>query len=493
MVRTATATTAVLALAALLTAALGQQPGARLGQPIADNPPAAAVQHAEPAPQPKTAAATPTIPISLPVALQLAKARPLDIEIAQQRLAVAVAQLQRAEALWLPTIYIGGDYFRHDGQLQDVTGNVFGTSKSNMMLGAGPSAVFATTDALFGPLAARQDVRARDAAVQTARNDSLLAVAEAYFNVQQARGEILGAELVVRHAEELVRRTEKLAPKLVPPVEALRAKAELAKRRQDLSKAREKWRVASAELCRVLRLDTGLPVEPVEPPFLQITLLPTDSPVDELIPVALTTRPELAGQQAVVQAALQRLRAEKLRPLMPSVLLRGGSTNVTGTLAGGYFGGGINDRVGDGGARMDFDLQILWEWQNLGFGNRAKVREKTAEHQLAIIELFRLQDRIAAEVVQAQAQVQESAARVQDAEAGLKYAAESLQKNFEGLSKTVQLGGEVVVLVVRPQEVVAAVQALGQANNDYFAAVADYDRAQYRLYRALGEPANVGR
>ena len=35
----------------------------------------------------------------------------------------------------------------------------------------------------------------------------------------------------------------------------------------------------------------------------------------------------------------------------------------------------------------------------------------------------------------------------------------------------------------------AAVQAFAQANADFFAAVADYNRAQFRLYRALGHPA----
>ena len=204
---------------------------------------------AEPAP---ASSSLTTQPITLPAALQLANVRPIDIQLAQQRLAAAAAQLQRAELLWLPTIYLGGAYFRHDGQLQDVAGNVFGTSKSNLMIGAGPSAVFATTDAIFGPLAARQDVLARDAAVQTARNDSLLAVAEAYFNVQEARGDLLGAELVLGHAEELVRRAEKLAPGLVPQVEAVRVKTELSQRRLAVSKAREKWRTTSAELSRVL-------------------------------------------------------------------------------------------------------------------------------------------------------------------------------------------------------------------------------------------------
>jgi hypothetical protein len=49
--------------------------------------------------------------------------------------------------------------------------------------------------------------------------------------------------------------------------------------------------------------------------------------------------------------------------------------------------------------------------------------------------------------------------------------------------------GEALVLVVRPQEAVAAVQAFGQTTTDFYGAVADYNRAQFRLYRAIGHPA----
>ena len=105
----------------------------------------------------------------------------------------AVARLEQAHYLWLPTLYLGVDYLRHDGQIQDVAGRVFTTSRSAFMAGAGPSAVFATTDAVFAPLAGAQVVKASEAQFQAASNDTLLAVAEAYLDVQQARGELLGA------------------------------------------------------------------------------------------------------------------------------------------------------------------------------------------------------------------------------------------------------------------------------------------------------------
>ena len=50
----------------------------------------------------------------------------------------------------------------------------------------------------------------RVADFDAATNNSMLAAAEAYFNAQQARGELAGAELTAKHAEELVHRTDKL-------------------------------------------------------------------------------------------------------------------------------------------------------------------------------------------------------------------------------------------------------------------------------------------
>ena len=126
------------------------------------------------------------------------------------------------------------------------------------MLGAAPYAVFALSDAIFEPLAARQVVRAREAQLQTVSNDTMLAVAESYFNVQQSRGELAGAEEVVRRAEELVRRVEQLAPAIAPTVEIARARTDLARRRQSVQSALERWRTNSAELVRVLLMELDL-------------------------------------------------------------------------------------------------------------------------------------------------------------------------------------------------------------------------------------------
>lgn len=481
--------TASALLVGLLTTS-GIAPAGAQEQP----PPSATIKSVDPHPAIPVAAPAPsqgekTLPINLPSALQLANVRPIDVAVATERIRLAAAELERARVLWLPTIQLGTDYFRHDGRIQNVEGRLFDTSRSTFMVGAAPIAVFGITDAIFAPLSARQVRGARESDLQAALNNSLLAVAETYFNVQQARGELGGAEDALRRATELSRRADELAPGLLPQVEAVRVRTELSRRRQAVHAARERWRVASAELVRILRLDASALLEPLEPPHLQVTLVGLDKPVDDLIPVGLLNRPELASQQALVQATLERLRAERLRPVVPSVLLRGAATNPAGTLAGGVFGGGNNASMGNFAARGDFDIQVLWELQNLGFGNRARVEERRGEHRIAHLELFRTQDRVAAEVAQALAQAQSAAARAGEAEVGLRDAIDSAEKNFEGLGQTKRLSGNLLTLVIRPQEAVAAIQALSQAYADYYGSVNDYNRAQFRLYRALGQPA----
>ena len=88
----------------------------------------------------------------------------------------------------------------------------------------------------------------------------------------------------------------------------------------------------------------------------------------------------------------------------------------------------------------------------------------------------------------ARAQVVAASVRVRRAEAGLKAAIASYEGNLKGLSQTVR-AGELLQLVNRPQEVVAALQQLQQAYINYYTSANDYNRAQFRLFRAMGYPA----
>jgi outer membrane protein TolC len=428
-----------------------------------------------------------TLPINLATALRLADARPLLIEAARAAVETEYGFYQQARALWLPSIYLGADYQRHDAAQQNaLTGQPILGTRNQFLAGGGAQAVFALTDAIYAPLAERQLLRARNFDVETAKNEALLSVAVAYFDVQQARGILAGTLDSVAKARDLYRRISALGIGLAAPIEVERVRTTLEDLEQQAATAYQDWRFNSAAFTRVLRLDPAAVVVPMEPPHLRVTLISPNETVDALIPVGLTNRPELASQQAVVEATLTRLRQERMRPLIPSLILQSNAAPDE-LLGAGVYGTGSNN-LNSWSGRSDWDAQVVWQFKNLGFGNRGLITQRRGEQRQALVELFRIQDLVASDVTQAHAQVQAAAVRVRRAEAGLKAAVASYEGNLKGLSETVR-AGDLLQLVNRPQEAVAALQQLQQAYINYYTSANDYSRAQFRLFRALGYPA----
>ncbi len=429
------------------------------------------------------------LPINLATALRLSNGRPLVIAAAQARVAIAAAQAQKANVLWLPNLDVGSAYIRHSGGIQNTDGSLLVDSTNSFIAGGGAVLRVGSADAIFEPLAARQVLAARRIDTQTARNEALEITAESYFNVQMSRGTYAAMTDATTKAEDVVRRVQTLARGLVAPDEIDRARTLLAELEQSSQVARQQWRVSSANLTRVLRLDPGAVVVPLEPDHLQVTLIEPTWGVDDLIVVGLLNRPELASNRAMVRANVIRLQRERLRPLMPQFLVTGNGTPDF-YFQGGIFGTGTNGSLNQWAGRGDIGAQAVWQLDNLGFGYRAKVREQQGETDLANIEFFNVQDHVAAEVAQAKADVDSASLRVVQAEAGLKKGLESYRGNLTGLGQT-QRFNDILTLVNRPQEVVASLQQLQQAYVNYYRTVADFNRAQFRLFYALGFPAEV--
>ncbi len=469
------------------------------GQPL---PPPQSLEPAPPAPadrQPACLPLPPTeptdvrLPINLAAALRLADARPLVVAAAQARAWVAEAQMQRAAVLWLPTFNLGLDYVRHDGFGPDFNRGINTPARplnQNVNLfygGIGLTNFVALSDAIYEPLAARQTLNSRRWDIQAAKNDALLDTARAYFDVHRYRGMYAGALDVVERGRKLVDTVEFLTEELVPKAEANRAKRALAALEQQAASAREAWRVSSADLTQVLRLDPRAVIVPVEHDHLQITLIDPARPLDDLIPIGLTNRPELSSQQALVQMVLVRIRQEKLRPLMPSLLLNGFQTPQE-LLQFGATAYGFGGRLNLWSLRDDFSPQAMWRVEGMGLGNLARIKEQRGEQSRAIVELFKVQDRVAGDVTRAQARLQSAAVRVGQAERSLREAIITYDKNYEGLRQTKRIG-KILVQAYRPQEVVVALESLKTAYDEFFGTVADYNQAQFQLFHDMGFPA----
>ena len=162
-----------------------------------------------------------------------------------------------------------------------------------------------------------------------------------------------------------------------------RARNLLAFLEEQAVSARENWRVASADLTQVLRLDPRAVVEPLEHDHLQITLIDPSRSLDDLIPIGLTNRPELAAQQALIQAALVRIRQEKMRPFLPSIMITGFQTPGGMTTEAGIFGTGNGGKLNLWSFRDDISAQLVWQLQNMGFGNLALIKKRRGEQSRA--------------------------------------------------------------------------------------------------------------
>ena len=134
-------------------------------------------------------------------------------------------------------------------------------------------------------------------------------------------------------------------------------------------------------------------------------------------------------------------------------------------------------------SRGDATVSLYWELQNLGFADRAIARRSQADHEVAALRLLKVENQVAAEVVAAYKARVAAARRMALAAPAVAEARESLQLNLVNIRRGAGLQG-----ATRPIEVLQPIQALAQARTDYLDAVLAHNRAEVRLYRAVGQP-----
>ncbi len=434
----------------------------------------------------KRADAPPNFPIDLPTALRLADANNLIVAFAREQISQALAGLDAASALWLPSVQGGGSYARHEGAIQRIEGTQIITSRAgyNGGLGAGaygtttPAvpglyANFALAEAYFRPLAARRFADSRDRAAAAVTNDMLLQVSLGYFELLRSGEERVIAEAVRADAEKLADLTLAYADTGAGlRADANRARAELAVRINDVPRAVEAQRVASARLAQLLRLDPTVVLEPADPAVAPIEIMPLCGDVKELVVQGLSMRPELAENRELVAEALVRLRREEVAVFVPSVVVGASYMGL---------GAGINEQLAPFHDRFDFDALAFWQVRNLGFGEAAARRGAQATVRVAQWKQLAMMDQIAREVVEAHVQVQARQVQIATARSGVEAALASQQQNIERIQQAKGL----------PIEVLQAIQALAQARREYLRTVIDYNTAQFTLYRAVGWPTRM--
>jgi outer membrane protein TolC len=438
-------------------------------------------------------------PIDLASALQLAGVQNPEIMLARERVEEAVALRQLAAAQILPNINVGTNFDNHTGVLQRSNGQILKVDRSALYLGLGANAVGAGTvnvpgivwdvnlsGAIFESLVRRQVVRQREFASVAVRNDILLAVAAAYLELLRAEGRRAIALQTRDEAREVARVTANYAKTGEGrQADADRAVTEFEQREADFIQAEGDILIASARLTQLLDLDPAIRLHAIDGWVVPAPIVPDPIPLGELIAIAVTERPELAERQAAIRAALLHLQGTKLLPFSPNMIV-GYST--------GAFGGGSNlveegilqpngtilrqPRFDSFAGRQDFDAVLFWSIRNLGVGNLALVRlaqSNLRSDQLRGVEVL---DRVRTEVAVAYARTHARFAQIGTSELALKASQNAFREDFARTRNAVGL----------PIEVLDSLRLLGRSRYSYLDAIVDYNRAQFELYVALGQP-----
>jgi outer membrane protein TolC len=428
--------------------------------------------------------------LDLGVALRLAGVNNPTINLAQERIREALGLQLNARVLLLPNLNIGGNYHYNNGPIQSSTGQILPVANQVLYLGAGAGAIGSGTvaipgiwlfanlgDAVYEPLAARQTVVARRSDSAATQNAVMGDVVTAYLRLvgSEARLDVLRRADV--EGSEVVRLTSEYAKAGQGRLgDANRSKALINLVERERRAAEEEVEVAAAQLCRLVNIDPSYHFRTPDLSLETFHLINEDADAEALVVQAIQARPELATCSATIQEAQIRVRQQKIRPFLPTLSV-GVST--------GAFGGG-SDLVTPGfsqlAGRTDIDVMAVWNIQNLGFGNRARVREASAVVGQAVAEYELTKNRIRREVLDAVANARAANRQLELAQSAVLNSMEGFQLDLQRIKGGAGVGAN----DPSPIELLDSFQEVLNSRQSLVAAVTAFDIAQFRLFVALG-------
>ncbi len=410
--------------------------------------------------------------------------------VAQQRVEAAVAVQQLAAAQILPTLNLGGNYDQHTGVLQQDPGNILSVDRSALYIGAGANAVGSGTvqipglsynlnlsQALYGYFVTRQNTGQARFERAAENNNVLRDVALAYTELLRTAALRSLAVLARNDAGEIARLTGNYAKTGEGrQADADRAATEFARRDEDLLEALAAEAQASHALCELLNLDPTLRLVPVQSQVVPQSTVPTQMPLAELLAVAALERPELLAQQSALRAAMLELDGARVLPFSPTALMG---------FSGGAFGGGSDlaasqgaPRFGDFSDRSDLDVVMYWSLRNLGVGNKALIDAARARLRTSQFQQLDVLDAVREEVVTAYVQALSWLAQVSRHADAVRTGEQALKEDL------IRVRGRQGL----PIELLDSLRQVTDARRDYLNAIIGYNRAEIRLYVALGNP-----
>jgi outer membrane protein TolC len=446
---------------------------ARLSAPVVSQLPEEQAPAPHPAPANGSAALPETLsskalPISLDTVLRLAQDQNGQVAIARAKLDEAFAQRAVAAKAWLPDLWVGTSYYRHEGGIQDFQGNLIHSSFGSLFGGAELRGRFDLREAAFQKIDAERKIWQQKGELSRLTSENLLDASSTYVDLLSARA----SEAIVlglgKELQDLLGRAEKLA-RFVPAVEVEvdRIRDQLTDQEQKIRQLREGARKAAAKLLYLLGLDPAADLVVVERHMVAFQLVDPGTPVEQLVQQAIAAGPgvrELEGLLNLIHQSAEK--SQGLGKYLPVFDVRAGE---------GIFGAGPgSNSTWDN--RFDIALQARWNLTPLVTARERKMVAQ-AKMQQVHLSMNDLKAKLTMGVQEAYESVQSGQEQFALAQKRILDAREAYNRSLWRLQN---------VKGTTPSEVLMTIGMMGQAQMNYLQAVRDYDKAQLRLLVLLG-------
>jgi outer membrane protein TolC len=323
-------------------------------------------------------------------------------------------------------------------------------------------------DTLYKSLVTHQLVRAAKYAVAAQTQDSVFAAVQSYFDLLKAQE----FTVIARESVDISQRYQAETHNAVEAgiafrVDELRVQVQTERNNLSLLQAQQNERTAATLLAQVLHLDPAVHLVATNSDMTPLAIIRDSRSLGALIAQALIARPELGQTNALVESANYTKKGATIGPLLPIV----GGHAFTGHLAGDS-----DFAPSRSGGSQDYAVSMGWRIGPGGLFDMPRIHAADARFRGARLTADKTRDDVIGQVVDAQTLVVSLRSQIDQAQLALQAAEETLKLSEERKEFAV---GNVL-------ETIQAEQDLTRARSDYANAVAEYNKAQYALTRAVG-------
>ncbi|MFL5341935.1 MAG: TolC family protein [Gemmataceae bacterium] len=420
------------------------------------------------------------MPVSLDAVLHLAEENNPQIAVARSKVCSAFAEKELAATAWIPEVYLGVGYWRHDGGIQLQQGPLINSDTGAFLAGPQVNATYNPRDHAYKQLAAARQVWQSHGELSKITSEQLLDASTTYIDLLAAHSALAVSRDFDKRLTDLRAKVKKLADVMTtesgrPPadiqVELAQVEGELTTQQLTQQKLQAAGDAASAKLAYLLGVDPAVRLLPVDKQIAAFHVVEAGTPTEALVSQALTNGPgikELEGILYVIQEGIAK--ASGAARLLPELNLQMGE---------GIFGAGPGGTMAYAN-RFDIGLQARW---NVSVLLTAEKKRQVAGAQVAQVQWTyqELKQKLALGVEEARGTILTSGGQFVTAEEQIRRAKEVVELTER--RRTQGAAGATYTQIMQARKAVA------QAQLSYIDLLREYDKAQLRLMILLGPGA----